>query len=103
MDSQIDSISKEIKSNKSASAVSNPRSEIYTIQNKQLSGSKIDKFIVVHPSYDKNSDSEDECYPLQASKMKDLRHPAKPLYRSETNVDKTIVSEEDSEEEDYHT
>ena len=34
--------------------------------------------------------------------MKDLRHPAKPLYRSETKSDETLVSEMDSEEEDYH-
>ena len=34
--------------------------------------------------------------------MKDLRHPAKPLYRSERNFDETLVSEEDSAEEDYN-
>ena len=34
--------------------------------------------------------------------MKDLWHPAKPFYGSETNLDETLVSEEDSEEEDYH-
>ena len=35
--------------------------------------------------------------------MKDLRHPAKPLHRSEMNSDATLVSEEDSEEEDFHS
>ena len=34
--------------------------------------------------------------------MKGLRHPASPLYRSETNLDENLVSEEDSEEEGYH-
>ena len=34
--------------------------------------------------------------------MKDLRHPAKPLYRSERNFDENLVSEENSEEEDYN-
>ena len=34
--------------------------------------------------------------------MKDLRHPAKPLYRNELNLDETILSNEDSEEEYYH-
>ena len=56
----------------------------------------------MHASYNENSDSEDEDYPLHASKMKDLRHPAKPFYRSETNLDEALVSEEDFEEEDYH-
>ena len=35
-------------------------------------------------------------------KWKILRQPAKPFYRSETNLDETLVSEENSEEEDYH-
>ena len=35
--------------------------------------------------------------------MKDLKHPAKPLFRSESDVDVTIHSDEESEaEEDYH-
>ena len=68
----------------------------------QPSGSEIDKTLGVHASCNKNSHSEDEGYPLQASKMKDIRHPAKPLHRSEMNLDATIVSEEDSEEDDYH-
>ena len=70
----------------------------------QPSGSKTNKSIGVHAaSYNKNSDSEDEDYTLQASKMKDLKHPAKPLHRSESNLDETIVSNEDYEEEDNHT
>ena len=72
------------------------------MQNARSSGSKSERSIKVHANIIENSDSEDEDYPLQASKMKDLRHPARPLYRSETNLDETLVSEEDSEEEDYH-
>ena len=34
--------------------------------------------------------------------MKGFRHPARPLCRSETNLDEKLVSEEDSEEKDYH-
>ena len=39
--------------------------------------------------------------------MKDLKHPAKPLFRSESDVDVTIHSDEESNaeslDEDYHT
>ena len=102
MENKLDAILKEIKSNKSASTVTNPRSEMDGIQNMQPSGSKTNKSIGVHASYNENIDSEDEDYPLQASKMRDLRHPAKPFHRSETNLDRTLVSDEDSEVEDYH-
>ena len=68
----------------------------------QPTGSKIDKSIGVHASYNESSDSENEDYPLQNSTMRDLRHPAKPLYRNEMNLDETLASEEDSEEDDYH-
>ena len=68
----------------------------------QPSGSKTNKSIGVHASYNENLDSEDEDYPLQVSKMRDLRHPAKPFHRKETNLDRTLISDEDSEEEDYH-
>ena len=103
MDNKLDAILKKIKSNKRASTVTNPRSEMNDTQNMQPSESKIDESIGVHSSYNKNSDSENEDYPLQASKMKVLVHPAKLFYRSETNLDETLVSEEDSEEEYYHT
>ena len=95
-------ILKEMRSNKSASTVTNPRSEMDGIRNMQPSGSKTNKSIGVHASFNENIDSEDEDYPLQASKMRDLRHPAKPFHRSETNLDRTLVSDEDSEVEDYH-
>ena len=70
IENKLYAILKEIKSNnKSASTVTNPRSEIDDTQNIQPWGSKIDKSIGVHASYNKNSDSEDEDYPLQASKI----------------------------------
>ena len=34
--------------------------------------------------------------------MKDLKHPAKPLFQNESDVDVTILSNEESDEEDYH-
>ena len=35
--------------------------------------------------------------------MKDLKHPAKPIFQNESNIDKTIHSNKKSDaEEDYH-
>ena len=79
------------------STTTNPRSE--AAQNSQPSGSKS---IGVHASNVENTDSENEDYPLKASGSKDLRHPAKPLYKNEIDLDETMISNEDSEEEDYH-
>ena len=80
MDNTLDAILREIKSFKSASTVTNPRSEIIGTQNMQPSGSKIDTSIGVHASYNNNLNSGDEDYPLQTSKMKDLRHPSKTFH-----------------------
>ena len=102
MENKLDAILKEIKSNKSASTVTNPRSEMNEIQIMQPSGSPTNKSTGVHASYNEHIDSEDEDYSLQASEMRDLRHPAKPFHKSETNLDRTIISDEDSEVEDYH-
>ena len=35
--------------------------------------------------------------------MKDLKHPAKPLFQNESDVDVTIPSNEESDAEVYHT
>ena len=35
--------------------------------------------------------------------MKELKHPAKPLFQNESDVDVTIFSNEEPDEEDYHT
>ena len=105
MENKLDAILKEIKSNKSVSTVTNPRSEMNDIQDMQPSGSKTNRSIGVHASHIYYSDPENDDYPLQASKMKDLKHPAKPLFRSESDVDVTIRSDEESDAEDvedYH-
>ena len=104
IDSKFEAILKEIKTNKNASTITNPRSETNETQNSQPSGSR-DKSIGVHASLNENSDSENEDHPLRASKMKDLRHPAKPMFRAESDVDVTIHSDEESDAElveDYH-
>ena len=105
MENKLDAILKEIKSNKSVSTVTNPRSEMNDIQNMQPSGSKTNRSIGVNASHIYNLDSENDDYPLQASKMRDLKHPAKPLFRSESDVNVIIHSDEESdveEVEDYH-
>ena len=104
-ENKLETILKEIKSNKGASTVTNPKSEINKIRDSQPSGSKTNKSRGVHASNKENSDSDNDDYPLIASKMKDLRHPAKPLFHNETDVDVTILSNEESDvekEEDYH-
>ena len=103
MDSELEAILREVKSNKTASTMTNPRSDFNEMQDSQPLGSKTAKSIGVHASNNENSDSENDDFPLRASKMKDLKHPAKPLFRSESDVDATIHSDEESDiEEDYH-
>ena len=105
MENKLEMILKEIKSNKSASTVTNPGSEINENRDSQPSGSKTNRSIGVHASNNENSDSENDDYPLRASKMKDLRHPARPIFHNESDVDVTINPEDESdaeEVEDYH-
>ena len=90
MDNKLEAILKEIKSNKSVSMVTNPRSDVNEIQDPQTSGSKMDKSIGVHASNNENPDSESDDYCLRAPEMKDLKHPAKPLFQNESDVDITI-------------
>ena len=56
----------------------------------QPSWAKIDKSIGVQAAYNENSDSKDEDYPPQASKMKDLRYPSKPLQWNELRRNSNI-------------
>ena len=103
VDSKLEAILKEVKSNKKASTKINPKSNFNEIQDSQPSGSKTAKSIGVHASNNENSDSGNDDFPLRAFKMKDLKHPAKPLFRSESDVDVTRHSDEESDiEEDYH-
>ena len=103
MDNKLETILREIKSNKSASIATNPRSETNEMQDPQPSGSRTIRSIGVHASNNENSETEDEDFPLKASKAKDLKQPAKPIY--ESDVDVTIHSDEESDVEpieDYH-
>ena len=96
MENKFDAILKEIRTNKTASTRTNPRSELNGTQNSQLLGSKNDKSIGVRASNVENSDTTDEDdHPLRASDMEELRNPTRPLYQ---NLDETILSEEDYEE-----
>ena len=102
MDNKFEVILKEIKSSKSVSTVTNPRSDVNEIQDSQPSGSKIILSTrVQEASNNENSGSENDGFPLGASKKKDLKHPSKALYRNESVVDVTILSNEESDEEDY--
>ena len=73
------------------------------MQNKQRSGSEKVQSQGVHASNNiENSDTEGEDdHPLRASKMSELRNPAKPFYQNELDQDETMISNEDSEEEDH--
>ena len=72
------------------------------MQNTQLSGSKKVQSTEICASNIEISDSEIDDYPLRTSKMKGLKHPAKPLFQNESDVGVTILSNEESDEEDYH-
>ena len=102
IDSKFEAILREIKTSKIASTITNPRSESNEAQNTQPSGSR-DRSIGVHASVNENSDCENEdSHPIRASNMHELRNPAKPFCQNRFELDETIVSNEDSEEEDYH-
>ena len=83
MDNKLETILKVIRTNKSASTVTDSISERVETQNIQPSASKINKSIGVCASNVKNWDSENEDYFLRVSEMKDLRHASKPLNRIE--------------------
>ena len=103
MENKFDAILKEIRTIKTASTITNPRSDPNGIHNLQPSGSKSIRSNGVHASNIENSDIENEDdHPLRASDMRELRNPARPLCQNEPNLDETIISEGDSEEEDYH-
>ena len=100
---KFEAILKEIKTSKNASTITNPRSETNETQNTQPSGSR-DRSIGVHASVNDNSDSENEdSHPIRASNMHELRNPAKPFCQNRFELNETMVSNEDSEEEDYHS
>ena len=101
IDGKFEAILREIKICKNASTITNPRSESNDTQNTQPSGSRS---IGVHASEKDNSDSENEgSHPIRASNMHELRNLARPFCQNRFELDETIVSNEDSEEEDYHS
>ena len=85
------------------STITNPRSEINDNQNPQPSESNINESTGVHASTNVNLDSDQHEHPLRASDMSELRNPAKPFSQNRLNLDETIVSDEDFEDEHYHT
>ena len=92
-----------MRTSKTASTITNPRSEPNGIHNLQPSGSKNDKSSGVRASNIENSDTENEGdHPFRASDMRELRNPARPLCQNVPNLDETILSEGDSEKEEYH-
>ena len=103
MDNKLETILRGITTNKSLSTTTNTRSETRETQNAQPSRSKTDKSTGFRASNIGNSYTEDGDYALGSSERKGSRHPTKPLYRNELDLDATIVSNEDSEEEDCHT
>ena len=105
VENKLDTILKEIKSNRSHSTVTNPRSQVNGAEDMQPSGSRSKESIGVHASNIENSEPEDEDNPIRASKKTELKHPAKPLFRSESDVDVSIHSDEEPDAEsleDYH-
>ena len=72
--------------------------ETNEFQNARSLGSKHERSIGVRASNTKNPQSENDDYSLRASKMKDLKHPAKSLYHNELNLEDEIIALE----EDYH-
>ena len=102
IENKFDAILREIKTSKNASTITNPRSESNETQNNQPSGSR-NRSIGVRASENENSDSENEDnHPIRASNMHELRDPARPFCQNRFELDETLVSNEDSEEEDYH-
>ena len=99
IDGKFEAILGEIKTSKNASTITNPRSESNETQITQPSGSR-NRPIGVHASENDNSDSENEdSHPIRASNMHELRNPTIPFCQNRFELDETIVSNEDSEEE----
>ena len=63
MDNKVEAILREMKTSKSSSTATNPRSDTNEIQENQQSGSRIDRSIGVRASNIENSDSENKDFP----------------------------------------
>ena len=100
MENKFDAILKKIRTSKTASTITKPRSQPNGIQNLQPSGSKNDKSSGVRASNIENSDTENEDdHPLRASDMRELKNPARLLCQNAPKLDETIISDGVSEEE----
>ena len=103
MENKFEAILKELRTNTSASTITNLRSELNGTQDSQPSRSKSNRSNGVRASNVENSDTEDEDdHLLRASEMYELRNPARPVYQNIPNLDEIVVSNEDSEEDDDH-
>ena len=98
MENKLDAILMEMKTNKSTSMTTNPRSEINEIGNMQPSGSRGKRSMGVNASDNESLDSENEDIPLKASEMRELGHPAKPIHQNDTTLDATVIFNEESDE-----
>ena len=67
-DKNLETILKEVKSNKTTSTITNPGSDVNEILDSQPLGSKTNRSIVVQASNIENSDSENGDYPLRLQK-----------------------------------
>ena len=72
MDNKLEATLKEVNSNKTTSTATNPRSDINEIQDSKPSGSKTNRSFGVRTSNIDHSDSDNDDYPLRASKLEDL-------------------------------
>ena len=102
MENKLHAILMEIKTSKSTSMTTNPRSEINEIGNMQPSGSGCKGSMRVNASDNESLDPENEDIPLKASELRGLRHLAKPIHQNDTTLDATVILNEESDEEDYH-
>ena len=84
MENKLDAILMEIKTSKSTTMTTIPRSEINEIGNMQPTGSGGKKSMGVNASDNESLESENEDIPLKASEMRELRHPAKPIHQNDT-------------------
>ena len=74
------------------------------IQIRRLPGCKNVQSIGIHSSNTVDSilEEEEDIHSLRVSDMIELRNPAKLFCRTELNLDETLISNEDYEEEDYN-
>ena len=68
----------------------------------QPSGSGGKRSMGVNASYNESLDSENEHIPLKASKIRELKHPARSMHQKDRTLDATVIFNEESDEEDYH-